>query len=166
MGVSLLYMLLLNERNLFVPRKHLFSRRKSFEEMQDHRYLCLQRTRQTWSNTFWTVFSPPAKFSSSLCRHKLIRSTEVCKQRTVSNTLVCNPPTWYAAAQVKYQTHTFLLSPSSSASHGLLAYHVQHLNYSCGMRVGAKKGTGKRKGFVRSCINCSWTSRHVDLETN
>lgn len=78
---------------------------------------------------FLTVFSPPAKSSFNLCRHKLIRSTEICKQRTVSNALVCNPPTWYATAQVKYQTHTFPPSPSESTSNGLLACRAQHLNY-------------------------------------
>ncbi len=102
------------------------SRRISFEGMQDHRYLCIPYM----IKHFLTVFSPPAKSSSNLCRHRLIRSAEICKQRTVSNTLVCNPPTWYAAAQVKYQTHTFHPSPSESASNELLAYLVQHLNYS------------------------------------
>lgn len=126
--------LLLNARNSSAPWKH-FVWRISFEGMQDHRYLCLQSAYQTWSNTLWLSFLL-AKSSSNLCRHKLIRSAEICKQRTVSNTLVCNPPTWNAAAQVKYQTNTFHLSPSLSASNGLLAYLVQHLNYNWGQQVG------------------------------
>lgn len=95
---------------------------------------------------FFTVFSPPAKSSSNLCRHKLIRSTEICKQRTVSSTLVSNPPTWYTTAQVKYQTHTFHLSPSSSAPNGLLAYLVPHLNYNWVKGSGAPLSTEMREG--------------------
>lgn len=131
--------------------------------MQDHRYLCLQSAYQTWSNAFLTVFSPAAKSSSNLCRHKLIRSAEIRKQRTVSNTLVFNPPTWYAAAQVKYQTHTFHPSPSKSASNGLLAYRVQHLNYSWIWRERRPQSIVTRKKKKKTCLELHYLlmSRHT-----
>lgn len=114
---------------------------------------------------FLTVYSPWAKSSSNLCCHKLIRSAEIWKQRTVSSTRVCNPPTQHAAAQVKYQTHTFHLSPSSSASNGLLAYLAQHLKYSWSWRVRpgrAQRSKGGRLVEVHYLLMNWQTSVHSD----
>lgn len=104
---------------------------------------------------FPTVFPPPAKSSSNLRRHKLIRSAEVWKQRSLSNTPVRDRPTWYASAQVQYQTHTFHPSPSGSPSIDLLAYLVPRLNCSWGWRVGldtASRAPTKRKKKKRKTL--------------
>lgn len=102
---------LLNDRNPSALWKFLVFRRISFEGMQDHRYLCLQSAYQTWSNTFWVYFLlQPSLLPISVATNWL-DLLRFCKQRTVSNTLVCNPPTWYAASSSQI-SNTYIPSES------------------------------------------------------
>lgn len=56
--------------------------------------------------------------------------------------------------------------PSSSASNGLLAYFVQHLNYYWGWRVGHHRASREgRWRFVWSYITRSWADRHMGSES-
>lgn len=94
---------------------------------------------------FWLSFLLQPSLLPISCRHKLIRSAQICKQRTVSNTFVCKP-THMVCCSSSQISNTYISIQVHPSLHLMACCHsnVQHLNYADGGDGDATEH-GKRK---------------------